>query len=68
VSTSLETVEKIDWSESPRALTDPMIATATSTAIRAYSIEVAPDSSPANCLTRVAMNPVTLLYPVEHVP
>ena len=68
MATSVDTVEKIDWSELPSALTDPMIATATSTAIRAYSIEVAPDSSPANCLTRFAMSLSPCSTPLSMCP
>ena len=51
------------WSlaSSPRAVTAVMMAMPTKTAISAYSIEVAPDWSVANCLSRVTMNTVHLL-------
>ena len=54
----LATGSKMELSESPRAVTAVMMAMPTKTAISAYSIEVAPDSSVANYLSRVTMDTV----------
>ena len=55
VSSEFDTSVNMFCKLSPRVVKAPIAATDTSAAMRPYSMAVAPDSSPQNCLKRFSM-------------